>query len=438
MSQLTITLLILLLMIIGYSSGKIALWLVSLCATVLLIITGILDFETAFGNLVDDNLVMMAAVVVLATGLTKANIFSNLGSLAKKFGGSERSLVACFCLIAIVVSQITKAGALLLILTPVIFEVCDECQVSYSRVLLSTSIMIVVAVGWLPVSNGAAAWGRYNALLGKFGYDAMGIWDLAKSRVAGILLVYIWMVTVGYKFAPAVPSLKPQRPEKQENASPALSGSAGQSRSSQVPRNRQILSVVIFALVVAGMITSTWTKFDPAVISVIGAIAMIFTGVLTDKDAIKAIPLNMIIMIGGTLNLAAALKATGAADVVGSWMTALVGGSQNPYIITAIFFILPFICTQFMSNTTVDNIFSTLVLSAATTLPINPVCVLANVRVAGSCGLLSPMATSSVPMVMGFGGYKIREVIKCSLVPVLIVTVCSVFVNAGIFFPYAG
>lgn len=438
MSQLTITLLILLLMIIGYSSGKIALWLVSLCATVLLIITGILDFETAFGNLVDDNLVMMAAVVVLATGLTKANIFSNLGSLAKKFGGSERSLVACFCLIAIVVSQITKAGALLLILTPVIFEVCDECQVSYSRVLLSTSIMIVVAVGWLPVSNGAAAWGRYNALLGKFGYDAMGIWDLAKSRVAGILLVYIWMVTVGYKFAPAVPSLKPQRPEKQGNASPALSGSAGQSRSSQVPRNRQILSVVIFALVVAGMITSTWTKFDPAVISVIGAIAMIFTGVLTDKDAIKAIPLNMIIMIGGTLNLAAALKATGAADVVGSWMTALVGGSQNPYIITAIFFILPFICTQFMSNTTVDNIFSTLVLSAATTLPINPVCVLANVRVAGSCGLLSPMATSSVPMVMGFGGYKIREVIKCSLVPVLIVTVCSVFVNAGIFFPYAG
>ncbi len=424
MSQLTITLLILLLMIIGYSSGRIALWLVSLSATVLLIITGILDFETAFGNLVDDNLVMMAAIVVLATGLTKANIFSNLGALAKRFGGSERSLVACFCLIAIVVSQITKAGTLLLILTPVIFEVCDECEVSYSRVLLSTSIMIVIAVGWLPVSNGAAAWGRYNALLGKFGYDAMGIWDLAKSRVAGIILVYIWMVTIGYKFAPSIPSLKPQRPEK--------------AKSAQVPKNKQLLSVAIFALVVIGMITSTWTGFDPAVISVTGAIAMIFTGVLTDKDALKAIPLNMIIMIGGTLNLAAALKATGAADVVGSWMTALVGGSQNPYIITAVFFILPFICTQFMSNTTVDNIFSTLVLSAANTLPINPVCVLANVRVAGSCGLLSPMATSSVPMVMGFGGYKLREVIICSLVPVLIVTACSVFINAGVFFPYPG
>lgn len=79
MSQLTITLLILLLMIIGYSSGRIALWLVSLSATVLLIITGILDFETAFGNLVDDNLVMMAAIVVLATGLTKANIFFKSG-----------------------------------------------------------------------------------------------------------------------------------------------------------------------------------------------------------------------------------------------------------------------------------------------------------------------------------------------------------------------
>lgn len=424
MSQLTIVLIILLLTIIGFCSGKIATWVVSMTAIIALILTGILDFATAFGNIVDDNLVMMAAVVVLANGLTKTGIFNNVGKFAKKMGGDERALVACFCLMSIIISQVTKAAALLLILAPIIFEICEECKVSYSRVLLPTSIMIVIAVGWLPISNGAAAWARYNALLETFGYEPMGIWDLTKSRVVGIVLVYIWMVAYGYKMAPKVPPLKPQMPERK--------------KEQELPANKKVLSVVIFALVVVGMITSTWTGWDATVISVIGALAMVYTGVLSDKEALKAIPLGLILMIGGTLNIAAALKVTGAADVVGSYMVALTGGSTNPYVIAAIFFILPFICTQFMSNTTVDNIFSTLTLSAASSLPVNTIGVLANIRVAGSCGLLSPMATSSVPMVMGFGGYKIWDIIKCSLVPVLIVAVCSIVVNMTVMFPYVG
>ena len=424
MSQLTITLLILLLTIIGFCSGKVATWVVSMTATLALILTGILDFETAFGSIVDDNLVMMAAVVVLANGLIKTGIINHVGRFAKKIGGSERSLVACFCLMAIIISQVTKAAALLLVLAPIIFEICDECNVSYSRVLLPTSIMIVIAVGWLPISNGAAAWARYNALLDSFGYPHLDIWDLAKSRVFGIVLTYIWLVAYGYKMAPKVPPLPPQKPERKQEK--------------ELPMAQKIISVTIFSLVVLGMITSSMTGWDSTVISVIGAVAMVYTGVLSDKEALKAIPLGLILMISGTLNIAAALKVTGAAEVVGSYMVALTGGSQNPFIIAAILFILPFICTQFMSNTTVDNIFSTLIVSAAPALPVNLTCVLTNVRVAGSCGLMTPMATSSVPMVMGFGGYKIWDIVKCSLVPVIIVAFCSIVLNTAIVFPYIG
>lgn len=424
MSQLTIVLLILLLTIIGFCSGKVATWVVSMTATLALILTGILDFETAFGNIVDSNLIMMAAVVVVANGLIRTGFANYVGRLAKKMGGSERALVACFCLMAIVISQVTKAAALLLILAPIIFETCDECKVSYSRVLLPTSIMIVVAVGSTPISNGAAAWARYNALLETFGYPAMGMWDLAKSKVVCIVLVYIWLVAYGYKLAPMNPPLTAQRPEQKKEA--------------ELPTVKKIISVVIFCLVVLGMITSSITGWDDTLIAVIGAIAMIYTGVLSDKEALKSIPLGLILMIAGTLNIAAALKVTGAAEVVANYMVALTGGSQNQYVIAAILFILPLVCTQFMSNTTVDNIFSTLTVSASSSLPINLYGALANVRVAGSCGLLSPMATSSVPMVMGFGGYSLGNILKCSIVPVLIVAFCAIFVNTGIIFPYLG
>ncbi len=424
MSQLTITLLILVLTIIGFCSGKIATWVVSMTATLALVLTGILDFETAFGSIVDDNLVMMAAVVVVANGLIRTGFTNHIGRLAKKMGGSERALVACFCLMAIIISQVTKAAALLLILAPIIFETCDECNVSYSRVLLPTSIMIVVAVGSTPISNGAAAWARYNALLETFNYPPLDMWDLAKSKITCIILVYIWLVAYGYKMAPKIPPLPAQRPEKKKEA--------------ELPKLQKILSVTIFCLVVLGMITSSMTGWDDTVISVIGAVAMVYTGVLTDKEALKSIPLGLILMIAGTLNIAAALQVTGAGEIVANYMVALTGGSQNQFVIAAILFILPLICTQFMSNTTVDNIFSTLTVSAASSMPVNLTGMLANVRVAGSCGLLTPMATSSVPMVMGFGGYSIGNILKCSIVPVLIVAFCAIFVNTGIIFPYVG
>lgn len=58
----------------------------------------------------------------------------------------------------------------------------------------------------------------------------------------------------------------------------------------------------------------------------IGALLLILTGVISEKDALKSIDLKTIFLFGGTLSLAAALQSTGA-DPRAVLMACVIGGS---------------------------------------------------------------------------------------------------------------
>ena len=49
-------------------------------------------------------------------------------------------------------------------------------------------------------------------------------------------------------------------------------------------------------------------------IGAVGALALILTGVISEKDALKSIDLKTIFLFGGTLSLASALEETGAGE----------------------------------------------------------------------------------------------------------------------------
>ena len=95
-------------------------------------------------------------------------------------------------------------------------------------------------------------------------------------------------------------------------------------------------------------------------VTVIGALAMVLCGVLKPKEASAAIPLSMLLLIVGALAISGALSATGAGELIGAHMANMVtavGG--NSYLVGLIFFIVPFILTQFMSNRgTTDDLLS--------------------------------------------------------------------------------
>ena len=61
------------------------------------------------------------------------------------------------------------------------------------------------------------------------------------------------------------------------------------------------------------------------VIGAVGALALILTGVISEKDALKSIDLKTIFLFGGTLSLASALEETGAGEMIADKVIGLLG-----------------------------------------------------------------------------------------------------------------
>ena len=83
---------------------------------------------------------------------------------------------------------------------------------------------------------------------------------------------------------------------------------------SNVPKWKQALSLIILILTLLGMIFEDQIGIKLCITGCIGALALILTGVISEKNALKSIDLKTIFLFGGTLSLASALQTTGAGE----------------------------------------------------------------------------------------------------------------------------
>lgn len=102
-------------------------------------------------------------------------------------------------------------------------------------------------------------------------------------------------VTVGYK-------LLPNHDVKDDGAFDT------QKAFGNVPAWKQWLSLVILILTLLAMIFEDKIGIKLCVSGGIGALLLILTGVISEKDALKSIDLKTIFLFGGTLSLASALQ----------------------------------------------------------------------------------------------------------------------------------
>ena len=104
----------------------------------------------------------------------------------------------------------------------------------------------------------------------------------------------------------------------------------------------------------------------------LGAVLLVLTGVLSEKEALASIHQPTIFLFAGVLALSDAIQKTGAGDVVADWMIKILGGTTNTYLIMAVFFLVPFVLTQVMSNLATLTIFIPLVTSACLKMGLDP------------------------------------------------------------------
>lgn len=419
MSQITITLLFLLFAIVMFMWEKIPLGLTSMIVCVGLVVTGVLEWQTAFAGFIDSNVILFVAMFIVGGALFETGMANKIGGIVTHFAKTERQLIVAIMVIVGVMSGFLSNTGTAAILIPVVIGIAAKSGYSRSRLLMP--LVFAAAMGGNLTLIGAP--GNMIAQSGMEGIGLkFGFFDYAKVGVPILIVGIIYFAFIGYKFLP--------------NKEGSDEGIFDESKDfSHVPKWKQYLSLVILLLTLVGMIFEEQLGIKLCVIGCIGALALMVTGVISEKDALASIDLKTIFLFGGTLSLAAALEQTGAGELIAEKVIGMLGDNPSPYVLTFVIFTLCCVMTNFMSNTATTALMVPIGISIAQGMGADPSAVLMACVIGGSCAYATPIGMPANTMVVGLGGYKFKDYVKSGL-PLIFVSFVLCMILLPILYPF--
>ena len=419
MSQITITLLFLLFAIVMFMWEKIPLGLTSMIVCVGLVVTGVLEWQTAFAGFIDSNVILFVAMFIVGGALFETGMANKIGGIVTHFAKTERQLIVAIMVIVGVMSGFLSNTGTAAILIPVVIGIAAKSGYSRSRLLMP--LVFAAAMGGNLTLIGAP--GNMIAQSGMEGIGLkFGFFDYAKVGVPILIVGIIYFAFIGYKFLP--------------NKEGSDEGIFDESKDfSHVPKWKQYLSLVILVLTLLGMIFEEQLGIKLCVIGCMGALALMVTGVISEKDALASIDLKTIFLFGGTLSLAAALEKTGAGELIAEKVIGMLGDNPSPYVLTFVIFMLCCVMTNFMSNTATTALMVPIGISIAQGMGADPSAVLMACVIGGSCAYATPIGMPANTMVVTAGGYTFKDYAKAGVPMILVATVVSMIL-LPIFYPF--
>lgn len=419
MSQITITLLFLLFAIVMFMWEKIPLGLTSMIVCVGLVVTGVLEWQTAFAGFIDSNVILFVAMFIVGGALFETGMANKIGGIVTHFAKTERQLIVAIMVIVGVMSGFLSNTGTAAILIPVVIGIAAKSGYSRSRLLMP--LVFAAAMGGNLTLIGAP--GNMIAQSGMEGIGLkFGFFDYAKVGVPILIVRIIYFAFIGYKFLP--------------NKEGSDEGIFDESKDfSHVPKWKQYLSLVILLLTLVGMIFEEQLGIKLCVIGCMGALALMITGVISEKDALASIDLKTIFLFGGTLSLAAALEQTGAGELIAEKVIGMLGDNPSPYVLTFVIFMLCCVMTNFMSNTATTALMVPIGISIAQGMGADPSAVLMACVIGGSCAYATPIGMPANTMVVTAGGYTFKDYAKAGVPMILVATVVSMIL-LPIFYPF--
>ncbi len=313
---------------------------------------------------------------------------NEIGSLVTKFARTERGLIVAIMVIVGMMSGFLSNTGTAAVLIPVVIGIAAKSGYKRSRLLMPLVF--------------AAAMGGNLSLIGGF----------------------LFYATVGFKILPNHDTVDTENSIFDESKD-----------FSQVPKWKKVLSLVILIVTMIGMIFEEELGIKLCITGCVGAVLLLLTGVISEKDALKSIDLKTIFLFGGTLSLAKALETTGAGKLIADRVIGALGENPSPVVFTFAVFILCCIMTNFMSNTATTAMMAPICVSIAQGMGADPRAVLMACVIGGSCAYATPIGMPANTMVVGAGNYKFMNYVKAGMPLIVIATVISMIL-LPIAFPF--
>ena len=421
MSPAVITLIFLAFAIVMFVTEKIPLGVTSMIVCVGLMLTKVLSVSEAFNGFINSNVILFVAMFIVGGALFETGMANEIGGLVTRFAKTERGLIVAIMVIVGAMSGFLSNTGTAAVLIPVVIGIAAKSGFKRSRLLMP--LVFAAAMGGnlslIGAPGNMIAQSALEPLGLKFGFFEYAIVGLPILAV-GIL----FYATIGFHILP-----NHDVPEGDDSVFDEAQD------FSQVPKWKKVLSLVILVATLLGMIFEDKIGIKLCISGCIGALLLILTGVISEKNALKSIDLKTIFLFGGTLSLATALENTGAGEMIADAVIGVLGSNPSPVLFTLVVFVLCCVMTNFMSNTATTALMAPICLSIAQGMGADPRAVLMACVIGGSCAYATPIGMPANTMVVGAGGYRFIDYVKAGMPLIVIATVISMII-LPIAFPF--
>lgn len=405
-TQMIICMVIFAATLVSYMLNKIPMWLTAMLSLAALYFTGCADAAGALAGFSNANTLLMATMFVLAAGFRRTSLVDGMcDAIMKVTRGSFRTAYFGYILLAVLLTNfIASPMVVYAIVSPLLAALCDNTGHSRSQYMFPVMVVCVACCGILPLATAIQQAGQFTGFMETYGFTGMSMRaiDFTIGAWPVLIIVPLWAVFIGPKFTPKEPVVPIEALEQK-------SAAKGQQKLSPVVDK---IGIFVFFATILCLIFSSQLHLATWSVALVGSLCMVLFGVVDQKSALRDIPWDMLMLFVGALAL---------------------GGTHNNYILGALFFIIPFLLTQFMLNRSVSAVFVPICLLTCSALGANPIGLVLLVNAGSLTAFLTPMATPAVPMCMADGGYDLKSLFKCGALITLILPFIYIFYTMTVF-----
>jgi len=173
---------------------------------------------------------------------------------------------------------------------------------------------------------------------------------------------------------------------------------------------------------------------DIMVCALAGVFLMILFGCLQLRDAYRALPGNILLLIVGVIALGVAMEKTGATQLYAETFLSLFSG-LSPRAVLGGIILLTSLVTHLLSNNATGVLLLPIAVSTALTLGVDPKPFIIGVCFGASACFASPMGYQTNLLVYGPGSYRFADYLKLGI-PLNLIVIGMGLILIPIFWPF--
>ena len=391
-------------------------------------ILGVLPSKQVYAGLSNSTVVLFGGMFVIGAAMFKTGLAEAIGvAVVKKAGTGEIRLMGAIMLVTIVLSSVSSNTGTVACLMPVIIGICQAAKIPASKELMP--LAIAANVGGTITMIGTPPNVIVTGALAAAGLPTFGFFEFAYIGIPLSIIILLYTLFVGRHFLPVHNA--GDMDEEAVKAAKEEAGSAGDAPKSKT--KMWISGLILIGVVVCMALGLKNLPLHTAAVT--GAILCVITGCLKEKEAYAGIDWVTIFLFAGMLSVATAMDKTGAGKLIADTVVGMMGSNPNPYVLTAVLFLISNILTQFMSNTASAALLAPIGISIAQTIGCDPKPVLMALGIAASMAFATPMATPPNTLVLGPGNFTFNDYVKVG-VPMCLLSWVACVVIIPIFWPF--